>query len=396
MKVGFIGNMNNNHFVMVRYLRDSGIDAHLLLTDTEQDHFLPKADTFSLKYLEYTHQLEWGSAIKYLKTRVQKLQEDLRSYDVIMGCGYAPAYCRKAGRNLDIFCPYGEDIWGMTKFKLHSPQILASVWAATFSQRRAISQSRVIHMAKCGIFEGQIKKLAPNTLRWFEGFPLVYIPEYENLCEAQGHSTHWREQFDEIRGQSDLLLFSSVRHTWEVSSSDPNAKGTDKLLRGIKLFKTRFPDVRIKLITMEYGRDVDSTKSLADALGLGEVLVWFPQMYRKDLMVGLTVSDIACAEFANSHNISGVIYEALSSGKPIMMHRNDSEYVGIGTESLYRIMNAKSPESIATALEKYMESPLSYKAMGESGRDWYKSEVVEKSLKKYINYIERRSKEVHV
>lgn len=396
MKVGFIGNMNNNHFAVVRYLRDSGIDAHLLLTDTEQDHFHPKADTFSLNYMEYTHQLEWGSAIRYLKTRVQKLQEDLRGYDVIMGCGYAPAYCRKARRNLDIFCPYGEDIWGMTKFKLHSPQILASVWAATFSQRRAISQSRVIHLAKNGMFEGQIKKFAPNTLRWFDGFPLVYMPEYENLREDQGCSTHWRKQFDEIREQSDLLLFSSVRHTWTVSAADPNAKGTDKLLKGIKLFKTRFPSVRIKLITMEYGRDVACTKSLAESLGLNEVLVWFPKMYRKDLMAGLMTSDIACAEFENSYNMSGVIYEALSFGKPIMMNRNDSEYDGIGAKSLYRVMNAKSPESIAKALGDYMNSPSSYKALGKSGRDWYKFEVVEKSLKKYIDYIERRTKEAHV
>lgn len=31
MKIGLIGNMNNNNFALMRYFRDLGADAHLLL-----------------------------------------------------------------------------------------------------------------------------------------------------------------------------------------------------------------------------------------------------------------------------------------------------------------------------------------------------------------------------
>ena len=31
MRLGILGNMNNNHFSLMRYMRDLGIDAHLLL-----------------------------------------------------------------------------------------------------------------------------------------------------------------------------------------------------------------------------------------------------------------------------------------------------------------------------------------------------------------------------
>ncbi len=52
MKVAIIGNMNNNNFSLLRYLRDLGINAKLFLFKNdgtnESSHFSCSADTFEL------------------------------------------------------------------------------------------------------------------------------------------------------------------------------------------------------------------------------------------------------------------------------------------------------------------------------------------------------------
>ena len=50
-KLALIGNMNNNNFSLLRYFRDAGVDAHLLLYNNDGQascsHFRPQDDTFN-------------------------------------------------------------------------------------------------------------------------------------------------------------------------------------------------------------------------------------------------------------------------------------------------------------------------------------------------------------
>jgi len=67
MKIGLIGNMNNNNFAMMRYFRDLGADAHLLLYSSEGkgtlSHFTPEADTWELgRWAPFIHQTDIPNA----------------------------------------------------------------------------------------------------------------------------------------------------------------------------------------------------------------------------------------------------------------------------------------------------------------------------------------------
>ena len=391
MKVALLGNMNNNHFAMARYLRDHGVEADVLLFDSEEEHFHPSCDTYSLEFLKYVKSLEWGSIRKFTSTPREKIVADLIEYDVLIGCGSAPAYVHKAGMALDIFVPYGDDIWRQTFYHIANPFWLTKAWPTVYHQRRGISQCRIFHMARCGIYEEQVKKYLGGAERWLEGFPFVYHKTYlSEKLPVISNKTYWAEEFHQIRSECELMIVSHVRHVWNVDPSDPNAKGTDKLLKGWALFREKYPTVKAKLVTMDYGTDVLASKSLIAQLGIQNSVVWFPKMSRKDLMIGLLLCDIVCAEFENSFVSSGVIYEAQVAAKPILMHRVDAEY---HTEypNLYPIMNAKEPESIAARLEEYLQAPTRFKDMGKQGQKWYETEVVEKAVKKYVDYI--RSKE---
>ena len=67
MKVALVGNMNNNNFALLRYLRDLGVDAHLLLFDNEIGHFVPEHDTWQLaKWQPFIHALPFGNNPRHL------------------------------------------------------------------------------------------------------------------------------------------------------------------------------------------------------------------------------------------------------------------------------------------------------------------------------------------
>jgi hypothetical protein len=67
MKIGLIGNMNNNNFSILRYFHDLGADAHLLLNTNDGvgslSHFRPECDTWTIeKWKPFIHQTEITNA----------------------------------------------------------------------------------------------------------------------------------------------------------------------------------------------------------------------------------------------------------------------------------------------------------------------------------------------
>jgi hypothetical protein len=392
--VALIGNMNNAHFSLVRYLRDRGVDAHLLLLDNELEHFGPASDTYAATALGFVHQLRWGSVLRYVTTRAEQIRRDLEPYDVLIGCGSAPAYCDKAGRALDVFVPFGGDIWTMLGRSDGNPLRRAKYQPMVAGQERGIASARVVHMAPTNpMYEGQIARYAPRTERWTDPVPVIYDGTYGPDAQAAMESASaWTPRFSEVRASADILLFSSARHFWRCPPHHPAAKGTDRLFRGLARFRARNPGVRIVLATLEYGRQVDESKRLVNRLGLNESVRWFPAMDRKDLMVGLGMADIACGEFENSWIASGVLYEGLVMAKPILAYRDDSLY---GEADRYPIMNAREPEEIAARLKAFAEDPPRHVAMGEAGRGWYASRVVAGTMQRYLALI-TGSERMHV
>lgn len=393
--MAFLGNMNNNHFAMARFLRNRGVGAELLLFEHEFDHFHPAADTYDLSYKDFTRQLSWGSSTVFLRTSPAQIRKDLASYDVLIGCGFAPAYCEKAGRNLDIFVPYGGDIWADTSYRLVAPHRLPSYWSAVFYQRKGVPRSKVVHLALTNrIYETQWERHRGASERWIEGFPMVHSPTYAaEQLSTMADRTHWAWEFRRLRQENDLLVVYHARHYWKCSPADPNAKGTDKLLRAWASFRKKKPALRAALVTLEYGRDVHHSKALIANLGITDSVVWLPKMSRKDLMIGLNMADIVCGEFENSWMTSGVLYEALVVGKPILAWRDDAYYRD-QYPNLYPILNAKDADSIAARLADYSADPERARRIGEQGRRWYEEEIVKRALDKYLHYIGGRVTEI--
>lgn len=393
VRVAFLGNMNNNHFAMARYLRDRGVDADVLLFSDELCHFHPSADTYDLNYTSYCRQLTWsGLTWSDCSTPSWRIASELEPYKVIVGCGLAPALCQSIGRSLDIFVPYGGDICGLAQYP--SPFFWSRHpvlrWRWVMLQRAGIAKCKVIHAPPVDqLYENRLMELTKDSDRWLEGVPLVYTPTFNpETILACANRTHWAHEFIKVRDENEFMLLNHARHVF--TGGGMHDKGTDNLLRGWALFKKQKSLMRSVLVTLEYGSDVEKSKRLVEELGISDSVRWLPRMLRKDLMIGVALSDVVCGDFTYSWTCSGVLYEALAMAKPILAYRNDQMHQQKRVD-LYPILNARSSEDIASRLNEYCESREKCIEQGEYGRLWYERIVVQPVLEKYLGYIQKAS-----
>jgi hypothetical protein len=122
MKIGIIGNINNMSYCLTRYLLDAGYDCEQLIFDYEPEHFHPSCDSYEDGFDKYIKKLSWGDPRNFLKQDIDKVKADLKSYDFLIGCGTAPAYVNRINRRLDIFIPYGDDLYSLSFYaKIKKP-----------------------------------------------------------------------------------------------------------------------------------------------------------------------------------------------------------------------------------------------------------------------------------
>jgi len=390
MKVACIGNMNNNLCALARYFRDAGMDTHLFLLDYEHSHFHPSADMFDLAYQKYTHQLAWGHPFRFLSVSPDEVARDLEGYDKLVGCGTAPAFLNKIGRALDLFVPYGNDIYEYPFFQFHkNPKHLVHYLSFSSSQRDGIRKARYVSYDETnGIHERKLAPLRLGGRRIRVPPPCLYAPDWEpgavlRFC----HRSHWYEELAKIRAASDLVVFHHCSQRW-ASFRDPFLnKGNDKLVRGFAEFVGLGRAINPVLIMVEYGPDVLATKRLVSDLGIEQFVRWLPQMHRKEIRIALSLADIVAGEFGLSYVTYGVVNEGLASAKPVMHHRDDELYLG-QYEALYPMINADSPGRIAQGLADYVQDPVRYKRMGEEGRRWFQGFVIERSLRLYLKILQ--------
>ena len=146
MKVALVGNMNNIGFTMARYLRDRGVDAEVLLFDNEPAHFHPSADSYDDAYKDFCTTLTWGNPTHWSRTADDTIRRDLAKYHVVIGCGFAPAFCLRVGRPLDVFVPFGGDLYYSTSYRLTYPNRLPGTQRTVHQQRLPIPQCTNLHM----------------------------------------------------------------------------------------------------------------------------------------------------------------------------------------------------------------------------------------------------------
>jgi len=395
-KIAIIGNMNNSSYPLLRYLLDAGYSTDLILLESEFLHFHPENDTFeSVNISSKNSKLSvfpsafWEVDTKYVK-------DLLLPYDIIIGCGPAPAYLSRINRILDIFIPYGSDIYYLPFKSVNlKTKCLKTIKEQFFKyhQRRGIRMAAKVMMDYTNdSYESLFASLGINHKRIFTNSPYLYLPEFnpENVEKLTKFSKYY-PIFSELRKENDILIFHHSRHEWNSDGKvdverNSHTKGNDKLIRAFASF-LRKTKANAHLVLFEYGTCVEMSKHLVKDLNIEDQVTWLPIMPRKEIMLGISLCDIGVGELDSSYYSYGCIYEFLAMAKPVIHYRDDKLYTKYYSD-MYPMFSARSEEEVEKYLYAYINDPDNFRKTGFKAHKWFVENAIEEPLREVIKIIE--------
>lgn len=391
MRIALIGNMNNNSNNLAQYLMDAGVTCDVLFFKNEAKHFTPEADNVGpVRY--GTKELSWGDYISYFTTPAAQIRDDLAEYDFLIGSRLAPAYCAKAGRALDIFMPTGGDLHMVPIWNGWKPRDLIKFVIFSRIQRSAIGKVGALFWdATNDEIEETIAPYTQHLRRLSHAIPMIYHPEYQGEALAQRQAqSGWLRKFREARQGADIFLFSHVKHVWTPGAIAHygrfHEKGNDQIIHALAEYYRGNPTKSLRLALFEYGTDHKATRKLARELNVDQHIAWFPQMPRREIMMGIGEADAVIGEISRSWFSYGTILEAMVMGKPILHHRNDALYPG---QILYPMVHVRDATSLAESFRMIAKGGIDLVDSGEKSHEWFVEIGVKGAISALVGEIER-------
>jgi hypothetical protein len=287
MPVLFVGSKNLSFFPTVRFLRDRGIDAHLLVLrdDPPRDH--PSHDSFGLDYQQFTHTAPWGNPSFVVETERDLIRQATAPYRSFVATGASLAYLEHAGVKANIFVPHALDAVALTKFdltRLRRRGILSLV-GFPYLQRKAIKNAGAIagpHAASCWPWLNGLG-FTGNILKHY--IPGIYCDDFFNDCILEyRRKSNWFQDISALRAKSDVLLV--IRTSSLVNRSDGVSA-----VRAFAAAVREHPKTRLNLVVVEQGGHSMLLKQTVDSLELSASVHFFPPMPRREWLLALSLVD---------------------------------------------------------------------------------------------------------
>jgi hypothetical protein len=386
-KIALIGNMNNNCFAVARYLEKS-YQVDLILLCTEQAHFLPENDSFEIQNFNIIESRLSQLPSEFFGNKRDYILNLLSQYDLTIGCGPAPAYMSRINKKLDLFIPYGSDIYYIPFIPIFLKKGIKRLIKEQFfkyHQKRGILKSSHILMDYTNqTYESLFQKLNINKKRIFNNCPFLYVPEFNTESIKSNYSkSKFYSKFAKLRQENDLLIFHHSRHEWNIINTievkiDNHTKGNNKLILGFASY-LKNANLKAHLILFEYGSSVELSKKLIQTLNIENHVTWMPLMPRKEIMVGISLCDIGVGELDTSYFSYGAIYEFLAMSKPVIHYRIDSEFEEYYPE-MYPMYSANTAEQVEKYFMDYELNPSTFAKTGDRANKWFLKYAIEKPL----------------
>ena len=336
IRIGFFGNMANNHYCAVKALRKIGVAAELVLEDTFIDNYLMNRPFWQDLCLEtatvedaYVFEKEWRQptyvhkkqfdpslASKFSNTgsygEVQALykqhfgQELAADLAVLLTqhMGYWPylqafrqfdiCLFSSAAIPLAVFCPKpfivipsGGDINLMPYWETVSG----------FLTRGAYTRADAVF--SLSFYAESIRRLSLSHKTLY--IPFINAPDSSETGES---SVTIRKRWGVSK--NSLCILCGCRQNWEW-------KGNDLLLRAF----ARFTHPSAYLILAHWGQDLEKTKKYIDELGISTKVFWEPVSSRPLLFQKMQAADVVCDQFVMD-GFGTTIVESLCAGTPVI------------------------------------------------------------------------------
>ncbi len=398
IKVALIGNMNNNFFSLMRYLRDLGIEADLFLFENEMSHFLPDNDTWNLEaHTKSIKRLNYGNPIVDLFKFRKDIVQDFREYDFLVGCDYSPYYLMKINRPLDLFIPYGSDLY---EFPLKKPLSSANTFKSIIIQgiknflisskqrRGVLAAKKIVCIDIIETYKVALQKLGCVSLKW--PVPIVYNEVKPQNIVAPSELSSLILKIESF----DFRVISQSRQYWTTSmdsATQDDIKNNDLLIKGFAkfLFENK---CNACLILFSYGPDVEKSKQLIKELDIENNVIWMPKMSRKWILHLITnYAHIGADQFKGGY-FGGTGYEILACGKPLMNTVSilPSEFENFTEMQFPPIINVRTADEICSALSHYFLKVDELKQLSFKSYEWFNQNLGIGCAEKYVTYFKEQ------
>ena len=399
-RILLIGNPCNMFSTTCKYLQDLGYDINLLLFSNELNHFLPEADLLNRKRPKYVQETTLSHyPSDFYNSKKDEVKKITENFDFIIGCGAAPAYLNLINVRIDLFIPSGSDLYflpfyrGKRLLKQSFKKIVKMIYI-TYHQREGIRRAKNIMFPNTNFeIENCLKSLKIKNNRIKLSPPQIYYKEYEisNLKNYyKKNPTKNSVKFEKIRVQTDFIIFHHCRHSWKKNRNNIDYKGNEKLLKGFSQFLKKNKTINAKLILFEYGQDVEASKILIKKLNIEESIHWFPILERREIMYGISLSDLGVGEIGLSWLTYSTLLEFLCMSKPIIAYRDDHLYER-SNQDLFEINNVSNSNDVFLSLDNYYTNQIKQKEIANKNFDWFIKYGVEASLNAITNLIEEKN-----
>ena len=385
--------MNNNHFALKRYLEDKGIYCHLFIFNNLPKHFHPQNDTWKIeKHNESITYLNIGKPhFDIFKYRYKRF---LKNFDLLVGTGLAPFYLNRVNLKLDVFIPYGSDIYilpikqelDFKSLKSFFRSIIHNLIIYNTQKEGIIKTNKIITASHLEIIKMGLEYLKRESIPI--PVPIVYLEPSPEKVDFQDYV-----EIKKIEKFS-FRIFSHSRHYWGTTKYN-ETKGNDKLIKGFSTFTKEFTDSC--LVLFEYGPSVLESKKLIADLGISNKVIWVKKMPRKYILELIKKYAHVGADQFDTGYFGSTCYEYMSLGIPVMNYLlgDKKQYEGYMNMPYPPVLSVENPNQIYTILKKLILSKQHRIDVSKKTEKYFNQFMgkgsLDKILKIFLNIIDTKN-----
>lgn len=414
MRILHVGNIANNAYNNVKFLRRKGIEADVLCHDYRHIMAQPEWEdaTFDGQVDEY--EPDWGSIdLEGFRRPSWFVQETLSTEGICRNTGGVYRKQKFKGQfRLEHMLLNMPPVWAWVWRKYlecqevgstSSPHLL-DIWSSSFYRKRfeqwfegydliqaystdpidawMFGNGRPYVAFEHGTmreipFERTVRGRLLSLAYRRAGKVVITNPDVITAAQRLGlknflfiphpvDETKYRPLHTSLRGdladryQADLILLAPSRHNWDL-------KGNDLLLKAFARCTKAFPG-KLLLILSEWGQEVARSKELIEVLGVGDYIVWTPPLNKMKLIDYYNAADVVLDQFMIG-TFGTVTPEAMACGKPVLLHFDREVHEWCYGE-MPPVVSARTENEIFSRLMELLGSSDRREAIGLASREW--------------------------
>ena len=385
MRVHFLGNVVNNHYVLVKAMRRHGIDARLFypgdgLYQDQPEAEDPEVAASRPEWLRpYTRQFQlWQQ-----RDRVSpELLREIGDCDILHAHGVEVVWAARTGKPF-VWHPFGVDLAAWTTYNADllvrwrpwppvptPPHFLLPPrmrWAAQRASAIAIGWHNNIWRRGYRVLREL--GLEDRVVRVHLGIDVdKFTPGDKDAALAQVLAGWPIER---------PIIFHPTRQLFRNPNSKRGYKANDRLYKA--LARLAREGMKFTLVLVHRGiLDDGAAKRMIDALGIADRTIWVEEMHRHRLIPWYRAADITAESFYTGA-IGSVPLESMSCGTPVLMHLQnepspEDEGIFYDPKDLYPVlppmMEASTEDDICGVLRENLAMPARLAELGRAARAW--------------------------